>query len=117
RPTTGLSRSISGLDLKLRGCLTRLFGRGNGQVPSCARLGPFDFPLGFARGFGKDRAGSRDARPHTSKAHKQKNLRVALPRGDAEDLKWKPESRCRNVASHGPFVPRWTQAHRRGGRL
>jgi hypothetical protein len=29
------------------------------QLPSCARLEPFDFPLGFARGFGDTRAGSR----------------------------------------------------------
>src|SRR3981189_1325704 len=46
---------------------------------------------------------------------KTKNLRVALPRGDAEDLIWKPESRCKIVASYGPFDLSWTQAHRRGG--
>jgi hypothetical protein len=48
---------------------------------------------------------------------KTKNLRVVLPRDDAEDLIWKPESRCKIVASYGPFDLSWTQAHRRGGRL
>src|ERR1700730_12073162 len=46
---------------------------------------------------------------------KTKNLRVVLPRDDAEDLIWKPESRCKIVASYGPFDLSWTQAHRRGG--
>jgi len=34
-----------------------------------------------------------------------KNLRVILPRDDAEDLIGKPESRCQIVASHGPLYP------------
>src|SRR5579859_2744836 len=31
---------------------------------------------------------------------KEKTLRVILPRDDAEGLSWKPESRCKIVASH-----------------
>jgi hypothetical protein len=34
-------------------------------VPSFARLGPFDFPLGFARGFGKTGQAREGARPYT----------------------------------------------------
>src|SRR6267378_42200 len=49
------------------------------------------------------------------RTRKIKNLRVVLPRDDAEDLIWKPESRCQIVASRGPFDLSWTQEHRRGG--
>jgi hypothetical protein len=43
------------------------------QLPSCARLGSFDFPLGYARGFGK--TGSLARRPSP---HEQGALRYSL---------------------------------------
>src|SRR5208282_1529355 len=54
------------------------FGHRVGRLPSCARLGSFDFPLGFARGFGKNRAGSGGGRPYAfSGFHLSTGLRAA----------------------------------------
>jgi hypothetical protein len=59
--------------------------------------------------------GMLDRQRLSPRPRKIKTLRVVLPRDDAEDLVWKPESRCKTVASYGPVLPSWTQAHRRGG--